>query len=492
MTGAKGTVQAQHRSKARVLADMPRLHKLSLLLLTCLALTALAAPPALASHNELVYFEAPGQLLSPKLRPGALRELKALGVKALRVELHWHEVAPSPNARHKPHFDATDPHKYHWGQYDVLLGEAQALGWPVLLTVTSPVPRWATSNHRKPYVTRPDDLDFQQFMTAVARHFGPAVSMYAIWNEPNIPGWLRPQFKRNGRPASPRIYRGLYQAGYAGLRAAGLTHPKVLMGELAPFGQQRVRARREGVEKEMAPLTFLRESLCLNSHYHKWLSCGAVHATGYAIHPYTYPARQGVSYVPRNRDQVPIGALWRLSHALDRAAHAHAINPHLPLYLNEYGVESKPNPLGVSGAAQAEYDALSEKIAWNNYRVAAFSQYLLRDEHSHGRLKGYRTGLEDFHGRHKLLYYAYPLPLVVLRTHSGYSLWGLVRPAEGATKVRVMIKRRHSRGFHTLKVVSTNSDGEWTLHSSSAGVRWRVSWRSPKGKIYNGPPIRAH
>ena len=58
----------------------------------------------------------------------------------------------------------------------------------MLLTVTAPAPRWATSNHAAPYITRPDDQDFGEFMTAVAREFGSEVSLYSIWNEPNQPG----------------------------------------------------------------------------------------------------------------------------------------------------------------------------------------------------------------------------------------------------------------------------------------------------------------
>ena len=79
--------------------------------------------------------------------------------------------------RRKPSFDATNPASYSWGEYDALIAEAQRLHWKVLLTVTSPVPRWATSNRPSPYVTRPDDLDFQQFMTAVGRHFGSSLAL---------------------------------------------------------------------------------------------------------------------------------------------------------------------------------------------------------------------------------------------------------------------------------------------------------------------------
>jgi len=70
----------------------------------------------------------------------------------------------------------------------------------------------------------------------------------------------------------------------------------------------------------------------------------------------------GPFYTPPGKDNVTIGVLSRLSQALDRAAAAHAISPQLPIYLTEFGVESKPNKyLGVSVGQQAEYDAISEK-----------------------------------------------------------------------------------------------------------------------------------
>ena len=180
---------------------------------------AAGAGPALASHSQVTYFEGSNTLLDPSTRPRAFEQMQHLGVRALRVELYWASVVPSRNSATRPSFDATNPANYDWGQYDALLAEAQRLHWPVLLTVTSPVPRWATSNHKAPYVTRPGQRDFQEFMTAVGRHYGSEVSIYSIWNEANHPAFLQPQWNSNGTPASPRIYRGLYQAGYAGLQA---------------------------------------------------------------------------------------------------------------------------------------------------------------------------------------------------------------------------------------------------------------------------------
>jgi hypothetical protein len=460
-------------------------------LASCLLLGAVAAPGASASHNQLVFFEAPAQLLNPKLRASAVSTLQHLGVKAVRIELHWREVAPSPNSSKKPSFDATNPASYNWTVYDPLIEEAEKLKWKILLTVTSPVPRWATASH-KDFITRPDDRDFEEFMTAVGKRYGTGIAYWAIWNEPNIPGWLSPQFAANGTPESPRLYRGLYQAGYAGLEKAELeTAPKVLFGETAPFGVDHVNVKHEGPNHEVAPLLFLRQALCLSSSYKKSSSCSELKMSGYGHHPYTYPAVQGPFYRPPNKDEVPIGALARLQSALDKAANAHAIPRGTKMFLDEYGVQTKPNPLGVSPAEQAEYAAISERIAWEDPAVAAFSQYLLRDEGKHGRFVGYRTGLEGPTGTRKPSYYAFALPLTVTKVGHSYSLWGLVRPTLAATKVTVMVRSSASSHFRKLTTVSTDLNGYWHLRSTTKAQAWEVKWTSPGGSNFQSPPIRA-
>jgi len=480
--------------------------RIRMLLISLLASALLAGAAgtgqALASHGQINYFEGSTDLLEPASRPHALEQLQSLGVRALRVELQWADVAPGPDSATRPSFDATNPASYQWGQYDALLAEAKRLGWPVLLTVTAPAPRWATSNRQAPYITRPDDLDFQQFVTAVARHYGSEVSLYSIWNEANHPAFLLPQWNSNGTPASPRIYRGLYQAGYAGLQAAGIAHPRVLFGETAPTGYDTVSVRREGSKAllhDVAPLLFLRTALCLNAHYKKSGSCGELPMSGYAHHAYTKPA--GPFYVPPEPDNVTIGVLSRLSRALDLAARAHAIPGNLPIYLTEFGVQSEPNrELGVPVAQQAEFDAIAEHIAYSNPRVAAFSQYLLKDDplgappgaSARGGYVGFQSGLEYVNGKPKPLYFGFPVPLVVSKRGRGFSLWGLVRPASAGTKLTVLVQPRGSRRYRTLARVLTNSRGYWTLNSSTQGVHWRVRWTSPAGRKYEGPPIRAY
>jgi Cellulase (glycosyl hydrolase family 5) len=459
--------------------------------------------PALASHSQITYFEASSDLLQARTRPHVIAQLQHLGVHALRVELAWHDVAPAANSASKPSFEATNPGLYAWGEYAAVLAEAKRLGWQVLLTVTSPVPRWATANGKAPYVTRPDPKDFEEFMTAVAREFGSEVSVYSIWNEPNHPAFLLPQWGANGTPASGRIYRGLYEAGYAGLQAAGDARPHVLFGETAPTGYDSVKSllrqqKSKALLHDVAPLAFMREALCLNAKYRKSGSCSQLQMSGYAHHAYTLPA--GPGYVPPERDDVTLGALSRLSRALDLAAGAHAIPRGVPIYLTEFGVQSLPNKqLGVPVSRQAEFDAIAERIAYSNPRVAAFSQYLLKDDplggppgsSVHGGTVGFQTGLEFVSGALKPLYFGWPIPLTVSKRGHGVSLWGLVRPATGATKVTVLVRPKHSRHYRTLRTVTTNSAGYWSLSSSTSGELWRVRWTSPTGVKYEGPPIKA-
>ncbi|HEX3872601.1 MAG TPA: cellulase family glycosylhydrolase [Solirubrobacteraceae bacterium] len=446
----------------------------------------MAAAPAHASSSQTTVFEAPRDLLNPQTRPAALVTLQHLGVHAIRVILTWNDVAPTPDAATPPAgFDATNPASYDWGQYDDVMAAAAARGWKVLLTVTGQVPRWATPGGVD-HLTRPDDLDFEGFMTAVGRHYGKQVKLISIWNEPNQPQFLLPQFQ-DGQPASPRIYRGLYQAAIAGLRASGnYTGMQVLFGETSPVGTGHV----------VAPLTFLRDALCLSATYKMSSSCSKLPMAGYAHHAYTTKA--GPFYVPPAND-VTIGVLSRLSTALDRAGAAGAIPRGTPIYLTEFGIQSQPDPyLGVTLAQQAEYLGISEHIAYENPRVKLFSQYLLRDDPTLAgppsvAYSGFQSGLETAGGRKKPSYSSWPIPLTVTRTSTtGVSLWGLVRPATGATNVEVEVKDGGG-AYKRLLTRRTTSAGYWTIRSTfRSGRVWRVVWTSAAGVVYTGSAIRAY
>src|SRR5947209_13476340 len=217
---------------------------------------AVQAPAERASSHQVMPFVAPLQLGDPAQRDKAFDQIASLGATSLRVILYWQDVAPSPNSARRPSFDATDPTRYNWSRYDPIMTEAARRGWPVILTVTGPVPKWATSTKRD-HVTRPSPKEFQAFMTAVGRHYGGQIHTFAVWNEPNHPQFLDPQYSARGHvPLSPGIYRQLFLAAWRGLRADGNGRARLLMGETAP----------RGTGRDVAPLTFLRGALCLNSH----------------------------------------------------------------------------------------------------------------------------------------------------------------------------------------------------------------------------------
>jgi hypothetical protein len=461
---------------------MPLLRRL--LPLTLLALLLLAVP-AHASTSQEVTFEAPRDLFDPAHRDAAFSEISGLGVHALRIVLYWHDVAPDADSRIKPQLDMTDPSVYDWSKYQPVLDEAQRRGWTVQVTVSGFVPRWATNGARDT-VTRPSPNEFRMFMTAVSKHFGPQVSRWAIWNEPNHPQFLGPQYDSRHRPVSPGIYRNLYAAGLRGLAAAGDTKP-VLMGETAPTG----------TGKDVAPLTFLRGALCLSETYKKRGTCDKLRIDGYAHHAYS--TRQGPFYRPSSPNFVTIGVLSRLTKALDRAASAGVVAKKLPVYLTEFGVQSTPDPLfGVSLQRQAEFRSYSEKIAYDNPRVAAFSQYLLTDDlpvegvSKLERYSGFESGLRTSSGKAKPALDGFRLPLVARKHGAKVTLWGLARPAGAKTTVVI---QQHERGkaWKDLATVSTDSRGVFT-RSASLGPstrEWRLHWTAPDGTLYTGAPTRA-
>jgi hypothetical protein len=246
------------------------------------------------------------------------------------------------------------------------------------------------------------------------------------------------------------------------------------------------------------PLTFLRGVLCLDDKYHRTSSsCTKLQAAGYAHHAYT--TGQGPTFKPSQPNDVTIGVLSRLTSALSKAARAGALNGNLPLYLTEFGIESKPDPIrGVSLQRQSEYRAISERIAYENPRVAAFSQYLLRDDlpvagvPAIARYPGFETGLFTSSGTHKPSYDGFRLPLAVRRGRSKVSIWGLVRPAGGPTTATIEA-RSGSGQFRVLTNVQTDARGYFTKTAGLLKEReWRLVWKAPDGTILRGTPTRAY
>src|SRR5262245_43880925 len=139
--------------------------RLFLLILLVLALPATAH----ASANQAVTFEAPRELLSASTRAETLDQITSFGITRVRQLVYWRDYAPSPDSKTKPAgFDASNPDAYgadKWDNLDGLIAAAKERGISVTLTLTGPVPKWATRRKRD-HVTDPDPKEIGAVGTA--------------------------------------------------------------------------------------------------------------------------------------------------------------------------------------------------------------------------------------------------------------------------------------------------------------------------------------
>jgi hypothetical protein len=464
---------------------VPRQLVLALLALLTAALLAPAA--AQASSRQVMTFESPFELLDDGSREGTLDEIQALGVNRVRALVYWSEFSARPNSKRRPRFNRAHHTAYPrgtWDRLDRLVESTQRRGVELQLTLTGPVPTWATKRKRG-HLNTPGAREFGRWVKAVARRYGDRIDLWSIWNEPNHPEFLKPQYGNSGRPRSPKIYRKLYRAAEQALHGVpGGARDKVLFGETAPIGNQNL----------VSPLAFLRKATCLDHRYSKARSCAKLRMDGFAHHAYT--RKEGPNFRHSDVDDVSIGALDRLVAALDRAGRAGAIDDGVPVYLTEFGIQSHPDRIaGVGFKRQAEYLAIAERIAYANPRVVAFSQYLMRDDKPRRgpriqRYSGFETGLRTAKGKKKPSYDGFMLPLAVKQYGGSDVLWGRVRPATGPTEVTIQHKVGKGR-WKRLTVVPTS--GVYGLRADhNKRQRYRVKWKRPGGGTVTGPPIRAY
>src|SRR5947209_7129844 len=82
----------------------------------------LTPPPAGASSSQISLFEDDLQMAT---NPAVtLQELRHLGVTMVRFNVRWSSIAPSPNSRKRPSFNASDSNAYPsgaWNLYDEMV-----------------------------------------------------------------------------------------------------------------------------------------------------------------------------------------------------------------------------------------------------------------------------------------------------------------------------------------------------------------------------------
>jgi hypothetical protein len=455
---------------------------------------AVAAVPAHASRTQESIFQDDTALISQgdASRQRTLDEISALGATTVHALVFWGSIAPDANSRTRPAgFDATNPNAYPpgaWSQYDALVGEAHARGLQLIL---SPVraPAWAgrCGRLRIRDHCNPDPREYQAFVEALGKRYS-GVRRWSFWNEPNQARALQPQqVRRHGRvvPQAAVMYRNLFRAGVAGLRASGHGGDQVLLGETAPLGQR----TSPPATRSLTPGAFYQGLFCLDSHGHPLRGraardegCGGRFAmlpvSGVAHHPYSRAGSQSPTTRPGS-GEITIATLGRLGSVINQGARAHRIPGGLPFYFTEFGFQTNPPDrlLGVSLSTQARWINESDWIAYRNPRVRSVAQYELFDDRALG---SFQTGLRFWNGRSKPSLAAYRLPIWVTRSGSGVQVWGQVRPADGTPQTVQILNGR--RSFRRVRTVRTSAVGYFNVRlPRQPGPNWRLAWTSPEG-----------
>lgn len=471
-------------------------------LVAALLLCALALAPASAgaSGRQDSTFQDDNLLLfnSPEGTARTLDTLKDLGVDRVRVSVFWRSVAPSNESPTRPDFDAADPAAYPdsaWVPYDRVVREAAARQIAVYFNPTSPAPNWATGTPERPDIDEtfnPDAAEFGQFVRALGTRYSgsylglPRVDYWGIWNEPNQPGWLTPQWVPAPGPgspgrmveAAPRIYRALFDAAYAALAATGHGSDTILIGETAPKG-----LNVQGTTRAIKAGRFIRRLYCLNdvllpltgtaaeeqgcptadpTRAFPAAHPGLFAATGYAHHPYELvfsPSRK-----PTDPDFLTVANTPRLSQLLARAFARYGRRGQgprgaVPLYLTEFGYQTNPpDRFGVTPVRQQAYLDEAEYKTAKNPNVRTLSQFLLLDDVDIGR--GFQSGLLFRDGRPKPAFATYRMPVHLPgrrpNRRGRLRVWGMVRAAAPGERPRVTVQaRRGSRGgWRTVRTVT--------------------------------------
>ena len=211
--------------------------------------------------------------------------------------------------------------------------------------------------------------------------------------------------------------------------------------------------------------------LCLNGRYRKTKKCGALDADGYAHHAYT--TAKGPRFVPHDTRDVTLGVLSRLERALDRAGKAGALPRGLPVYLTEFGIQSRPDRIqGVSFAKQAAYLSIAEHMAYVNPRVRSFSQYLMSDDRAARvgaeQVRRLRERAAHEQGQEEARLQGVPAAARgrELRQH-GRPLGARAPVPAGDRRVRIEVDPRGKKGWRKLADVKTTGTGVYSLRGDA-------------------------
>ena len=489
----------------------------------------------------------------------ALTRSRELGIDRIRVTAGWSVIAPDADSAQRPGFDAGDPGAYppdHWRNLDRAVRLTHEAGLKPMIDIAFWAPRWATQegpDSRDRLRMEIDAGEYARFAAAVARRYSgvwtppalsatvttagppsadqslleelfgkpqpvappeetvgdpsplPAVDTFTIWNEPNHPGFLLPQWvKRDGEwvARSPHIYRAMVRAAYPAIKASA-PGARVLVGGTASVGSSRPGGY--GVP----PLRFLRELACVDAELRPVTDgeCAGYErlpGDGWSHHPYSLHTTPDVDTI--DKDKLPIAGTARLIATLRALVGRGRIAPEIAdLYLTEYGYETNgPDPLArFSPERQGALLAHAEFLATRDPAVKSWPQFQLYDRPSAPPRPGMRvygdwqSGLYYVDGSPKPAAAVFATPVhAECASASGqpYALvWGRLRNKGHQTSAHLET-RDDAGGWRTVpaadrpgatpRTASPQPSGtavrRYVAHRP--GARYRLRWTGPAGE----------
>jgi hypothetical protein len=347
-----------------------------------LALIALLAAPAATVHAAqkmpIGFFDDPTFRWSPT-RAENLRQASVAGASVIHTTASWSGIAPTKPANPA---NGDDP-AYKLADLDELVFQSGLYGLRVMIDING-TPKWANGG-KSPNVMPKRLADLTTFTKMLATRYNGrqghgTVSLWSVWNEPNLQLFLTPQFSPSrtvtavktvkGKKVKykktvftivgPANYAKLYKAAYAGIKS-GNSLAQVAIGETSARGRDKPLA---GVSASLAPGTFARYLA----------KVPGLKFDAWAHHPYptspNLPPTQKVRY-----PNVTLSTLPRFETNLKAFFHR-----SVPVWVTEYGHETKPpDPHGVSYALQAKYAAQALTIAKNDPNVQMFIWFVFHD-----------------------------------------------------------------------------------------------------------------
>jgi hypothetical protein len=316
------------------------------------SLSALAGSAAAAGPRPvLVGFEdEPSFLWSPN-RIQNIGAAGEAGANVIRIIANWATLQPGRSS-------------YRFNELDDAIWQAQQRGMRVLLTVWG-TPRWASASHKPSAAPNPTTLG--RFCGVLAARYNGStgrapVTLFSVWNEPNLAQFLSPQYNKKGRDLAPHLYAGMVRACYGAIKKA---NPSAIVaaGETSPRGTDHPR---KGIQQSHSPGRFAQLVAAEKPR---------IRFDAWAHHPYGV-GFTGSATVPFRWPNVSVVDLPRLEAHLKTWFHKSTV----PLWITEFAYQTAPEaPRALTYSQQASYLQTAFTKAVAVPQVQMFIWFVYRD-----------------------------------------------------------------------------------------------------------------